>query len=319
MADHVESAFFARTPAWHNIGTVVEKEVTSSDAIVLAGLDWDVGVKTVSAEVDEGLFVDIPDVKAVVRLSDNTPLGVVGNRYAPVQNRNAFSFFDSVVGEGKAIYHAAGSLFGGRKIWILAKLPGEIVVGKGDVTHKYLLLSNTHDGSGTLRMLLTPVRVVCANTLAIALHGARGQGISIRHTNSVETRMRAAELSVKAATEFYDAFNEQAMLLASKQYSRDQLNEMLLKLFPNPENVDRETTANAIKRDRVIQLFENGAGHDKIAGSAWAAIQAVSEFAQWEMKTNQATQEKSVDSLWFGKVAGLNQLAWDTVMQQIAS
>ncbi len=121
-------------------------------------------------------------MKAVIRTDTNDNLGVVGNSDVPVQNRRAFGFLDAIAAEGGIRYHTAGALRRGERIWLLGKLPGQIrVKGFDDMTEKYLLLSNSHDGSSALRVFFTSIRVCCANTLAMADRSGKGEGIAIRH------------------------------------------------------------------------------------------------------------------------------------------
>lgn len=158
---------------WHGLGTALQKPATATEAIKAAKLDWEVVKTPVYACVGNNRLVPT-DSFAVVR-SDMVDkpecevLGVVGKDYTPLQNRDAFSFFDPIAGEGAAIYHTAGVLAGGRRVWMLAKLPGETRVIGDDISHKYLLLFNSHDGSGAVGVKFTPVRVVCQNTLTMAL------------------------------------------------------------------------------------------------------------------------------------------------------
>jgi phage/plasmid-like protein (TIGR03299 family) len=228
MAHEVDSMMFAGEAPWHGLGVRVPHEVTSEEAIRHAGLDWKVATTSVLAVLGgDREPTPVPRARAVVRQSDGTPLGIVGERYRPIQNAEAFAFFDEVVGEGQAIYHTAGGLNGGRRVWILAKLPGEIRVGGDDVTEKYLLLSNSHDGTSALRMLFTPVRVVCQNTLNIALRRGVGQASSIRHTASAPLRIDEARRVLGLSTDFYDEFADTAARLGATRYSDANMWELV--------------------------------------------------------------------------------------------
>ena len=152
----------------------IDNPLTAKEAIAQCGLDWEVETRAVYqyAPMEGNRYYKhllIPNKQAVVRTDTEQAFTVMGNGYIPVQNREAFNFFDSVIAQGEAIYDSAGSFFGGRKVWILAKLPGDIAVSDTDKIGKYILLSNSHDGSSALRMKFTPIRIVCSNTLAIAL------------------------------------------------------------------------------------------------------------------------------------------------------
>ena len=158
----VESMMYVREKPWHGLGTQVEEAPTSAEALRMAGLDWNVVQRNI--QVCGG--AKIQNYKANIRDSDGTVLGVVTDRYKIVQNAEAFEFTDSLIG-GEVRYETAGSLNGGRKIWLLAKLPETEIVG--DKTEPYLCFTNTHDGSGAIRVCMTPIRVVCNNTLNLAL------------------------------------------------------------------------------------------------------------------------------------------------------
>lgn len=165
MAANVETMFYVREKPWHGLGTCVEEAPTSADALRLAGLDWE--VKQRNIQVCGGAKIE--NFKANVRSSDGAVLGVVSDRYQIVQNAEAFSFTDELIG-GDVRYETAGSLQNGKKIWLLARMPVQKIVG--DDVEPYLCFSNTHDGSGSIRVCMTPIRVVCNNTLNLALNSA---------------------------------------------------------------------------------------------------------------------------------------------------
>lgn len=182
MAANVETMFYTREKPWHGLGTGVAKAPSSADALRLAGLDWKV--------MQEPIYTDagrkIPGYKANVRDTDRRVLGVVTDRYKVIQNREAFDFTDALLGSGVR-YETAGTLQEGRKVWLLARLPHEYIIS-GERISPYLVFSNTHDGSGAVRVAVTPIRVVCNNTLNLALRTAKrgwsismGQGICRRN------------------------------------------------------------------------------------------------------------------------------------------
>ncbi|CAI2768157.1 DUF932 domain-containing protein [Flavobacterium collinsii] len=201
------SFFSVNQKPWHNLGQLVSDYPTSSEAIVHAGLDYEVVKKTLYTEGSEdGRFL-IPEYCATVRSDTHDVLGVVGKDYHIVQNRDAFSFFDSIVGGSGILYETAGALGKGERIFITAKLPDYIRVGKDDLIEKYLFLTTSHDGSGSITATFTPVRIVCANTLNAALK-SQTNTVRIRHTSNARTRLEQAH-KVMVITDVISAQLEQ--------------------------------------------------------------------------------------------------------------
>ena len=186
MAANVESMFYVRETPWHGLGTKVLEAPASKDALQLAGLNWRVMQEPIYTAMEE--LVD--GYKANVRDSDRKVLGVVTDRYRVIQNDEAFAFTDGLLGEGVK-YETAGSLQGGRKVWLLAHMPHEYIIS-GERISPYLLFSNTHDGSGAIKVALTPIRVVCQNTLNLALAGAK-RSWSMIHTGDIREKMQEAK------------------------------------------------------------------------------------------------------------------------------
>lgn len=304
-------AFFGQTP-WHGLGTKLDNPATADEAIAAAGLDYAVSlmpmVTTSGAEV--------PQRRAVVRGDTGTVLGVVGKEYVPIQNAEAFAFLDTVVVDGGLRYHTAGALGKGERIWMLAKLPGHVrVKGTEDVTEKYLLLSNSHNGTSALRVFFTPIRVVCANTLAIAHHRGAGQGISILHKGDLAAQVRQAQTVLGLAARFYDDLEGHMNRLASYYPTAEQLAGYFRELYPDP--VDRESTRAENTRRELCRLFEEGRGQDiyGIRRTAWAAYHAVTEYVDHHRPTRaKSVQDRAslrLQSQWFGSGAKLKAKAWE--------
>ena len=163
MSANVETMFYTREKPWHGLGTKVEDAPTSVDALRLAGLDWNVMQESIFTETGDA----IAGYRVNIRDRDRKVLGVVSDRYKIIQNREAFAFTDTLLGYGVR-YETAGSLQEGKRVWLLARLPREYIIAEEQIS-PYLVFSNSHDGSGAVRVALTPIRVVCNNTLNLAL------------------------------------------------------------------------------------------------------------------------------------------------------
>lgn len=294
---------------WHKLGTKLENPATAAEAIQEAGLDFKVIKKTLRTTTPE---LSVVGHYATVRTDTLDVLGVVGSRYEPIQNRDAFTTFDALVGEGEAIYHTAGVLGKGERIWILAKLPDYIRVNGHDLVEKFLLLTNSHDGSGPVRVKLTPIRVVCANTLTVALDG-REQEVRIRHTAQAEARLKEAHeilgLTNKLYTELDQIFNG----MSKKSMTQMMLNDFLKNIFPNPPDKERSTRITAV-RDKVVELTENGIGADMAKGTLWGAYNAVTELVDHYRKAT-SDDTAGLKSMWFGSGERLKKKAFEVALR----
>lgn len=201
MAAEVETMFYTRTKPWHGLGTMVEEAPDSGTALELAGLDWQV----VQKDLVTGDGIPVPGFKANLRDTDNRVLGVVTSRYRVIQNQEAFAFTDALLGEG-VTYETAGSLQDGRRTWILARLPQKYIISGDEVT-PYLVFMNSHDGSGAVRAAMTPVRVVCQNTLNLALETAR-RSWSTTHVGDVRGKLEDARDTLLYAGEYMAALGK---------------------------------------------------------------------------------------------------------------
>jgi phage/plasmid-like protein (TIGR03299 family) len=300
--------FYVKQVPWHGLGVQVENELTAAEAIKAAGLDWEVQLKQL--QMANGTLVD---AAAVVR-PENQVLGIVGPRYTPIQNHEAFDFFDSVVGAGKAIYHTAGALSGGERIWLLAKLPEDMIIGGKDEVKKYLLLANSHNGTSTLRMLWTPIRCVCQNTLNIALRGAgKADGISIRHTKNAKTKIEEAQRALGFAIDYYSNFEIQANEMTKKYFGDNQMKELVEKLLPANEDGKISKQAES-KRDDILKLWKSGGtGNEIWQGTSWGAFNTITEWADHCRGSD--NPESHLNSVWFGGAMQIKQKAFETIQR----
>ncbi len=225
MSVAVESMFYTREKPWHGLGVRVEEAPTSADALRLAGLDWEVAQELIFTEAGDA----IAGYKVNVRDRDRKVLGVVGDRYKIIQNREAFAFTDTLLGRGVR-YETAGSLQEGKRVWLLARLPREYIIA-GERISPYLVFSNSHDGSGAVRVALTPIRVCCNNTLNLALDTAR-RSWSMIHTGNISDKMQEAKDTLFMAETYMDSLGEEFERLRRQKVTESQLKEYVGQLLP---------------------------------------------------------------------------------------
>lgn len=278
----VESMMYVREKPWHGLGTQVEAAPTSGDALRMSGLDWTVVQRNI--QVCGG--AKIKNYKANVRDSDGSVLGVVSDRYKIVQNFEAFEFTDSLIG-GEVRYETAGSLNNGRKIWLLARLPEREIVG--DKTEPYLCFTNTHDGSGAIRVCMTPIRIVCNNTLNLAL-GTAKRTWSVRHTGDMQSKMHEARICLEMANAYMDELSQTADRLANTTVPRDKLGEILDEMFPITEDSTDREKRNLQKLKDEYMVCYYAPDILKFRGTAWGAVNAMSD-----MISHNAPRRKTVN------------------------
>ncbi len=315
MKGRTAMMYAGETP-WHGLGTRLDQPATAAEAIKAAGLDYQVDLTPIITETG----LSIPQRQAVVRQDSNQVLGVVGTSYQPVQNRECFSFLDEVVAGGDLRYHSAGALGKGERIWMLAKLPKEIrIKNTDDITEQYLLLSNSHDGSSSLRCFMTPIRVVCANTLGLAHRRGKGQGFSIMHKGNLQSKVSEAQKILGLAHRFYADLDDRINHLARHQPTVNQVQTYFHLLYPDIASSNPQRSRNI--RQELFRLFEHGRGQDLpgIRHSAWAAFNAVTEFVDHHRSTRGRTDQervsKRLESAWFGSGATLKAEAWKLAME----
>lgn len=273
MAANVESLFYVRETPWHGLGTRVLTAPTSKEALGLAGLDWQVVQEPIYTETEEL----IEGYKANVRDSDRRVLGVVTDRYKVIQNEEAFAFTDELLGEGVR-YETAGSLQGGKKVWLLAHMPHEYIIS-GERISPYLVFSNTHDGSGAIKVALTPIRVVCNNTLNLALNTAK-RSWSMIHTGDIKGKMEEAKNTLFMAEKYMDALGKEFETLRMISMSDDKVLEYINELLPVDESATPQQIRNMkrLQEDMKLRYFEAPDLKD-LGKNAYRFVNAVSDFA----------------------------------------
>jgi phage/plasmid-like protein (TIGR03299 family) len=311
---------------WHGLGTRLETAPeTAPEAITAAHLDWRVELKPILTG-EKGMFYNVSSRQAVVRSDkwgqEDCPIyGLVGPDYVPLQNRDAFTFFDPVVGTGAVSYETAGSLGKGERVWVLAKVKGskgEFAIKGKDVVQKYLLLANGHDGRTSVRLRFTPVRVVCQNTLSYALSEGKDR-FTIYHDQRIHSRLERAQESVKELLGYYDEIEERFKEFAAFEMTGDRVNRYLLGVFPVPARKrgqsDRsfEEAKGKVEEHRAEagRLFEEGKGNSEpgIRGTLWAAYNGVTELV--DHRSRFSTPWQRMNSICFGEGERLKHRALD--------
>jgi phage/plasmid-like protein (TIGR03299 family) len=353
MAHEFESGFVVREQAWHGLAVVLQDNPSIEDAIVKAGLDWNVveGELTTNVMTAQGVGpVAVKGWKALLRDRDNAVLGVVTDQFNPFQNKDAFGWFGELVKDGTCRIETAGSLQGGRKVWVQARYADAIEVTDGDALIPYLLLANGHDGKMSLRIINTPTRVVCCNTMqaagAVEDGDAEGddaiaaKGFAISHKGDVRAKAEAARRAIVAMNRelkvTVDAYRKMAGLPVTEDYVRRLAKELfdadyikakdlIAKFRVREEQADvsiREQTRAAIAdlekllnntgrvEKVIVDSFHNGPGADLAGETAWGAFNAVTDYLDHKVSGG---QDRRMASSWFGEGARKRRKAFDLI------
>ena len=273
MAANVETMFYTREKPWHGLGIRVTEAPSSEEALRLAGLDWQ--VKQAPVYTDTGEV--IPGYKANIRDRDRRVLGVVTDRYKIIQNQEAFAFTDALLGKGVR-YETAGSLQGGRRVWLLARLPKEYIIS-GEQVSPYLVFSNTHDGSGAVKVALTPVRVVCCNTLNLALDTAK-RSWSMIHTGNIRDKLQEAEDTLFMAEAYMMQLGKEFGNLQRQKITDRQVAEYIEMLLPLEKDATAIQNKNITKlREDMAHRYYDAPDLQGTGKNAYRFLNAVSDFA----------------------------------------
>ena len=273
MAANVETMFYTREKPWHGLGTLVAEAPESREALRIAGLNWKVHQEPVYTENDELIL----GYKANVRDSDRKILGVVTDRYKVIQNEEAFAFTDALLGEGVR-YETAGSLQEGRRVWLLARLPREYIIA-GERISPYMVFSNTHDGSGAVKTDLTPIRVVCNDTLNLALRTAK-RSWSMIHTGDISGKIEEAKNTLLLADEYMTALGQEFENLRKIKLSEKQVLDYIKILLPMEENYSllQKRGVEKLRADMKMRYFDAPDLKD-VGNNGYRFVNAVSDFA----------------------------------------
>ena len=284
---NVETMFAAnnRPMPWENLGEKVSGALNSKDAIKAAKLDWLVYPMPVFSEVshyDKGIFakkmIKAENFVANVRDKDDKILGIVTKKYKIIQNTEAFAFTDELLGNHNIVYETAGSIDGGKRIWLLARIPAMFKIFDDDID-PYIVFTNTHDGSGAVKVIMTPVRVVCKNTLNLALQTAK-RCWSASHIGNIKEKMIMARETLFNAKNYMDYLILSAKKLYKIKLATEKVEAIIDALLPIRKDGGKEHKANTERRRKdLLYRFENAPDLQNYKGTGFALINAVSDYA----------------------------------------
>lgn len=319
MIHEVESMMYVGKTPWHGLGVAIPKgkNLSIEEAMVAAGLDWEVQLRPIFTKDERGNPLGILDHYVTCRDRDNAVLGIVGKDYQALQNRDAFRWFQPFLDSNEATIETAGSLKGGSKIWVLARIRRDpLAVNKKDIMEHYVLLSNSHDGSLAVRVGFTPIRVVCNNTLCLAHESKASQLLRVKHTSRVLQNLEDIRETIDLAQREFAATVTQYRRLAAKGINSTDLVKYVRLVFDLRERV---RTLAQEKQQKivpgVVQLFEAGRGSHMAGRNYWGAYNAVNEYLNY---FRGKTQDNTLNSLWFGDSGRINKKALNIAMKMAA-
>jgi phage/plasmid-like protein (TIGR03299 family) len=309
MPANVDTMAYHGEVPWHGLGQQVPKGVTSAEMIRAAGLDWVVvkrparGAKPIPAPRNRPVRYPRYEIVRMPRPKtdeEEVVLGIVTNRYEPLQNREAFDFFDPIVLSSEAYFETAGSLGQGERVWCMTKMPDAIKVVRGDECMKYLLLSNTHNGQGSVTVKFTAVRVVCQNTLMLAMDDGQ-KALRVRHSRLMTRRLAEVSGIIATATSIYEQTAELFQRMAAVSLTATRLNEYLNMVFPRTE-MQKQEGSRPERWGYIRKIFEEQEDlqMDGVRGTLWAAYNAITRFEDYRNLREDETDDERLDRVWFG-------------------
>jgi len=328
-------AYYGEVP-WHKLGIPVPKGVKAEEMIRAAGLDWEVelrpapGAREINKRHEFSRY-EVVRLPRPRRREGEVLLGVVSRRYKPLQNVEAFQFFDSVVGDtsasagatgarhqDKAYFETAGALGEGERIWVMAKMPGAMEVVRGDDCFKYLLLSNTHTGEGSVTVKFTAVRVVCQNTLIMAMKDGQ-KAYRVRHSKMMQFRLEELSKFLAVTQQVYQEAEELFKWLAKTQMIENRLDHYLEAVLPRSEA--QEKSGKRPQRWEFVKgLFESRQDLQMpgVQGTLWGAFNAITRFEDYKQPRQHEQADQRLERTWFGSGAEIKLKALEKAKELAA-
>lgn len=312
MSDNLEvvngkrSMFYYGDKPWHGYGKKVNRALTAQEALEEANLNYEVAKRKIFIETGD----EVKGKWATYRMDkegSDSILGVVGDRYNVIQNADMFSFFDPLVERSEALYHTAGVLGKGEQMWLLAKLPESMRIGNDDIIDKYIMLTNCHDGYGSAVIKLTTVRVVCENTLNLAL-GQAGKHYRIRHTGSAQDKIKEAYKVLGITQNYFKLIEMQIQQMSAIDITDQQLKDYVSRLVITTKE-EKPTILQTKKVDKICELASTGKGAEMSEGTLWGAFNAVTEYID-----HHTNPKNYIDNIWFGTGNEFKSKAWNNAL-----
>jgi phage/plasmid-like protein (TIGR03299 family) len=315
MPANLEQMFYVGEEPWHKSGNKFDDAPTVDAAYEQSGCDFTVSTIPLYTE-DKRLA----PVRGIMRDDNSEIMGSCGPRWQPYQNKTLFEWFRPMIDDELIQLHTGGSLCGGQKVWVLAKtaIDNQEVV-KGDEVSSFLMVSNCHDGKTAIRVGFTPIRIVCANTLAMAHSSASSRLLRVRHTSNAETTLETIREIMNLASQEFTATVEQYQFLASRNVSMKDLRKYVKILLSVQDKDDKDLpTRTDNKINDIVDKALHGLGQDinGVRGTWWGAYNGVTEYLNYTHGRNESNR---LDNLWFGQNVNVNGSALDTAVEMANS
>lgn len=320
MAANINSFASLKVPAWHGLGTIIEKPVGAIEFQEISGLNWQVS----DSPIYTAGMIEIPNKKAIIRNDTGIPLGVVGSDYVSIQNEVLFQTLKEL-GEfdTELVVETAGALGEGETVWALAKMPSLSLKMGEDVVDPYILLVNGHVGNQTMKMMPTTIRVVCQNTLRMALKNSNNlsSGWSIKHSSNAMDRMLIAKNSLKEVCLEWENTKKKIDILASTPMTDTTINELISGTFGESKSKSsRGDTLNDNRNNRIFEISKSDTCNvSGTAGTLWAAFNAVTEYLDHDsiLRSENKAEARFQNNLIDGPSVKYKENAWETVLEMV--
>lgn len=314
----------ARVNPFEALGTKTEGVLSARDCMEQANLNWRVEMQPCYTQVN-GQFVEVPQNQIPVRMDTGTPFQAVGNRYVPFQNVDCFNFLDSVIDDFGATYEGAGSFQNGALVYVMLKLPNTVVIGDDKIL-PYLIVVNSHNGQTSVKAFTTPIRIVCSNTLRLAMSNSESS-FSFKHTAQAQGKIAQARESLKISYKYYDDFQKEVDMLLDTQATTDTLNKVLDFALPIPserEDINHKVlnegaiTKVKLSRNKIVKLFENP-DSSSVEKNAWGILNAINDWELWdsEIRGTNDRNERQAKSVVNGRLHPITDKAFSFMKKEL--